>query len=249
MVFIGGVGDDNNDYNFWTTSTVREDTYTGTSGDLGSPGTIGNQQTLPVELSSFTAVYLQNENGNGFVMLDWITATETDVQGFNIYRSENNDFSTVGNNINASLISGQGNSSEPHSYLFEDITANVFIPYFYWLEVVDYGGESQYHGPYEYIPGDIDGDHETDIYNVNKLFANYPNPAVNFTTIKYQLKGSVLEQDATIRIYNVLGQLVKTVEGSNRVAEFDVKDLSSGIYLYNLKTSNFNETKKMLISR
>lgn len=211
---------------------------------------LGSQDfTLPVELSSFTAVYTNNESGNDFVTVKWETASETDVNGFNIYRSEYDDIGTVGNHINSYLIPGHGSTSDPHIYLFEDIAADVHIPYNYWLEVVDYGGIQEYYGPIKYVPGDIDGDQIVDVYDATILFSNYPNPAKNLTTIKYQLKGSVVEQDASIRIYNILGELVKIVKGNKGKAELDVSDLATGIYLYQLKTSRYNEVKKLIIVR
>ena len=49
MIFTGGVLDDNNNYNNWTTSSLRELSYTGTTGDLGSPGSNGTGQNLEVQ--------------------------------------------------------------------------------------------------------------------------------------------------------------------------------------------------------
>jgi PKD repeat protein len=46
MVFTGTPSMDNNDFHNWTTATVRENTYTGTTGDKGSPGTNGTGQNL-----------------------------------------------------------------------------------------------------------------------------------------------------------------------------------------------------------
>ncbi len=46
MVFTGAPSADNNDYANWTTATVREPSFTGTTGDKGSPGTNGSDQNL-----------------------------------------------------------------------------------------------------------------------------------------------------------------------------------------------------------
>lgn len=46
MVFTGSAVDDNNNPNFWATANLHEPSYTGTSGDDGSPGSNGNQQNL-----------------------------------------------------------------------------------------------------------------------------------------------------------------------------------------------------------
>jgi hypothetical protein len=46
MVFTGLASDDNNDGNLWIEADLRENTYVGATGDLGSPGTNGNHQQL-----------------------------------------------------------------------------------------------------------------------------------------------------------------------------------------------------------
>ena len=46
MVYTGAADGDNNDSSLWAEATSREDNYTGTEGDLGSPGAEGNQQSL-----------------------------------------------------------------------------------------------------------------------------------------------------------------------------------------------------------
>lgn len=47
LIFTGTASDDNNDATFWTTSTIRENGYLGTSNtDKGSPGTNGYMQNL-----------------------------------------------------------------------------------------------------------------------------------------------------------------------------------------------------------
>jgi len=216
--------------------------WTTTNEDAG-------EVTLPVELTSFSAVYTINESGNEFVSVNWSTASETDLQGFNIYGSENDDFSMAGDHINSSIISGAGTTTEPQNYSFIDDIVNPYQIYYYWLEAVDFGGISEYYGPVKYVPGDSDGDQEVDLYSSTILYNNYPNPAIHTTTIKYKLKGSILNQNAIISIYNIKGELVQEIEGIKGKAEFDGSDLSTGIYFYQLKTSNYNEVKKMIIIR
>ncbi|MBN1340377.1 MAG: lamin tail domain-containing protein [Bacteroidales bacterium] len=49
MIFIAGVDEDNNIGQNWITAQERELTFSGTSGDKGSPGTNGNGQNLLLE--------------------------------------------------------------------------------------------------------------------------------------------------------------------------------------------------------
>ena len=86
------------------------------------------------------------------------------------------------------------------------------------------------------------------------LFQNYPNPFNPSTTIEYELPkpGSV-----EVRILNVAGQLVKTldrsfqVEGPHTVI-WDGKNnsghsVASGVYFYQLSYENAPLTRKMLL--
>jgi hypothetical protein len=81
------------------------------------------------------------------------------------------------------------------------------------------------------------------------LDQNYPNPFNPTTNIKF----SIPEDDnVTLKFYNSMGQVVATyVDGFMKAgvynAEFVGNDLSSGIYFYTLTTSNFVETKKMML--
>ena len=88
---------------------------------------------------------------------------------------------------------------------------------------------------------------ELDFLTDTKLLGNYPNPVLSSTTIKYQLRGSFAQQNAKIRVYNIQGKLVKTIDGKNGKAELDVSELPTGIYFYQLKTKDFNEVKKMVL--
>jgi fibronectin type 3 domain-containing protein len=88
------------------------------------------------------------------------------------------------------------------------------------------------------------------------LKQNYPNPFNPETIIEYNLpKGCQVE----MVVYNVLGQKVRTLieehqkPGRHRVLwdgrDEEGRDVSSGIYLYRMKTSEFAQTKKMILLR
>ena len=205
--------------------------------------------TLPVEIlaGSFNALYTINDAGMEYVTVNWSTVTETDINGFNIYRSTVDDISTAGNHVNTSLIPGYGTTTEIHDYAFEDITADVYSTYYYWLEVVEINGQQIFHGPVTFIPEE-DNPHLADI-PTTMLFGNYPNPVTNNTTIRYQLQGPLADQDATIYIYNILGELVRKVNGEDREAVLDVSELPTGIYFYKLETDTYHSVKKMIIVR
>ena len=78
---------------------------------------------------------------------------------------------------------------------------------------------------------------------------NYPNPFNPSTTIIYTLPK---EEMVTLRIYNILGQVVRTLVNQNQAGgtytvNFNASDLTSGIYFYNIQAGNFNQVKKMIL--
>ena len=92
-----------------------------------------------------------------------------------------------------------------------------------------------------------------------KLYQNYPNPFSTSTTISFNL-ATDLRGLTQIKIYNIKGQLVRTLtQITNNKSPitnvvWDGKDesgrqLPSGIYFYRLHTDTFTSTKKCIILR
>jgi len=88
----------------------------------------------------------------------------------------------------------------------------------------------------------------------DNLSQNYPNPFNPSTTIEFSLKE---RGHVSLKVYNVNGQLVKTILNEDHAAGADVKPwdgrndagqpVSSGVYFYKLVTNNFSQTKKMVL--
>lgn len=83
------------------------------------------------------------------------------------------------------------------------------------------------------------------------LFNNYPNPFNPSTVISYQLPQSSF---VTLKVYDVLGNEVATLvnelqSAGTKNVTFKLKDkeISSGIYFYQLKAGSFVQTNKMLL--
>jgi hypothetical protein len=89
-----------------------------------------------------------------------------------------------------------------------------------------------------------------------RLYQNRPNPMVNSSVIEFQIPTA---QNVSLRIYNVAGQLVKTLvdmkkdAGIHRVYWNGLDDkrqsVSNGIYFYQLESETETLMRKMVITR
>jgi hypothetical protein len=202
--------------------------------------------TLPVQLSSFNAVY-SNDAGLEFVQVNWATSTETDVLGYNVYQSIADEFDDA-MKINAGLIPGQGTTTVGHSYSYDDLDADIGLRNYYWIEQMDYSGLSELFGPAVYIP-EGGGEPGPDDFTESRVLQQYPNPVENNMKIEYQIKGSADQQDAVIYIYNMKGEFVDTVFGQNGIAEIDLSHYATGVYFYRLQDTSLGETYKFVVIR
>lgn len=89
------------------------------------------------------------------------------------------------------------------------------------------------------------------VVNNYKLFQNYPNPFNPSTSIRYQIPEAGL---VTLRVCDLLGREVATLVDEFRNAgsyevEFDAGNLASGVYIYQLRVSDFITSNKMIILR
>jgi len=96
------------------------------------------------------------------------------------------------------------------------------------------------------------GNTEEELLTKNLSFSldqNYPNPFNPATMIKYQLQKN---GNVTLKVFDILGNELKTLvnefkEKGEYTAQFDASLLPSGMYLYQIKASDYIATKKMLL--
>ncbi len=133
----------------------------------------------------------------------------------------------------AKLVSGSG---------LIDKGTNVGLPY---------AGSAPDIGPFEY--GKI-------IVSVNDvqpkatsfaLSQNYPNPFNPSTVINYQI---LTDNVVSLKVYDMLGKEVKTLVNEYKHAgsysvTFDAHNLTSGIYLYELRAGSFVRMNKMILMK
>ena len=263
---------------YWVTADISgtatgDDNINGTidvSGDLSITGgtlngssnygklNAGSDASLPVELSIFTAQFL-----NGVPTLYWKTESETDNIGWFIYRNTEEEFDSAVR-INNSLIPGYGTTTEPHDYIYKDIELDA-IPgktYWYWIQSVDFGGWLHLQAPKSVlIPDNIPGHNIPTIPILYGLHQNKPNPLCigrGSTKISFVLPKTSM---AEVKIYNIRGELVKDLYNDIAYGDDEVKITwdgrdengtlqSAGIYLYQLKVNGKTyEVKRLIILR
>jgi hypothetical protein len=128
-------------------------TFPGVSvGDLGSNFTVAttNNTDAPLGPDAPTAVTMSGMTARPQVdglHIEWSTAMELDVYGFDVYRSTGPAETPV--KLNAELIPAQaigGSFGADYSYI--DATAQPGVTYYYWLEVQQIEGPERF-GPQE----------------------------------------------------------------------------------------------------
>ncbi len=208
--------------------------YVGTTNtDISTPNThtisIGNNP-LPVELASFTATTNRNN-----VTLSWSTSKETNNQGFDVERSVagENNYAKVG------TVAGNGTTTDLKNYNFSERvnTGN----YSYRLKQIDFNGNFEYHN--------LSGEVNVGVPSEYAMSQNYPNPFNPSTKIDYDIP---TDGNVAIILYDMSGREVSKLVNEFKPAgyytvNFNASNLSSGMYFYRIASSNFSQTKKMVL--
>lgn len=182
----------------------------------------------PVELNSFTA----NQNDNNIV-LNWSTSTETNNQGFEVQRKQDNEYYTIG------FVQGNGTTNEMNNYSFIDQNVSPGF-YSYRLKQVDFNGSTEYSNEIQI---------EVTTPATFVLNQNYPNPFNPSTRIKFSIPSS---EFVNLSVFNLVGEKVGELineilnEGEYNLT-FDASHLPSGIYIAKLSAGNSNQSIKMTL--
>jgi hypothetical protein len=188
-----------------------------------------DETNLPVELSSFSAIVLDNA-----VRINWRTETEVNNYGFEILRSAQNDvWDKIG------FVQGHGNSNSPKDYSFidESVTGGK---YFYKLKQIDTDGKFEY---LKVIEVDLSSPAKFE------LSQNYPNPFNPVTTIRFTLP---LPGNVKLILYNILGEQVAELVNEFKdvgvhTINLNASELNSGLYIYKIESNGFVQSRKMML--
>ncbi|HEY3293877.1 MAG TPA: T9SS type A sorting domain-containing protein [bacterium] len=194
----------------------------------------GCDQILPVEMASFEASV-----SDGAVVVEWRTASESQVSSFEISRSVNgSDWQSL------VTVNSQGSSPSGFSYRYTDASVIAGTPYSYRLAIHELDGSTvQFSHIASATPNAA---HQAASY---ELAQNYPNPFNPTTTISYTLKEAGM---VNITVFDVMGRTVATLARSAQTSgvhsvSFDGTGLSSGVYFYRLESGSFTDMRKMML--
>lgn len=220
------------------------------SGGLSDPVFIQEADaTLPVVLSSFTAI----PEAEGWVKLNWITESETNLTGFYLLR---NRLQNLGSALRISPLINALNSSTPTAYHYHDTEIESGGYYYYWLQSVDYDGSIAFSTPVSVYLNTEDVDDIPELPMRTELKSIFPNPFNPSTNITYAISETSTVQ---IDIYNARGQKVKTlVQQTQAPAYYQIswqgddehgKRCASGIYLIKLKVGELSFGRKIVLAK
>ncbi len=210
----------------------------------------GDDNSLPVTLSSFNAVHTSGCR----VQLTWSTASETEMNGFNVFRNSRNE------EINAELVNSSiirsNNVASGSEYNFCDIDVDHSSTYYYWLESVSLNGSSNIYGPVcVTISEEKDKETPQEFTNLG-IKGIYPNPFNPETNIDYSVKE---DTPVVISVFNLKGQKVKSLvdktvsAGDHKIIWQGDSDsgssVSSGVYFVKMITGNHIETRKIVLMK
>lgn len=219
-----------------TGATCTGETFGATAGTAGSTLTNLNipfsaipacNTVLPVNLSSF-----EGRNIGSAVSLDWKTFSESNNQGFEVqrYNNQSTSFETIG------FVNGNNNSNEVKKYNFKDYDPQSGEN-FYRLNQLDFDGNSAFSTIVNV---------KFDKKETNEIFI-FPNP-LNAETQELQI---VLKEQSAIQvqIFNQFGNSIfeeKFAEKST-FQKIKLEKTSKGIYTVKVSTSYGTFFKKIVI--
>jgi Secretion system C-terminal sorting domain len=178
---------------------------------------------LPITLVSFNVF-----NKNKTAELNWTTASEQNSSHFEVERSfDGKNFTKIGE------VKAAGNSTSSVNYVFKDAFYTEGSHY-YRLKQVDLDGKFDYSAI------------RTVSFDTDKTITIFPNPAKN--VIHIQLSTPSVNS-FNMAIYNLQGQLVKTINKRETSEIYNISDLNEGVYFAQIIAGSVTKTIKLVIEK
>ena len=202
-------------------------------------------QSLPVELRSFTA-----EEGDGTIILKWVTESETDNLGYILERkTAATDWQQIASYQTHDALKGAGNTSSRTEYAFTDVNVFTGETYRYRLSDVDFMGTITIQDVLEIKL--------TEAPEKTELEPAFPNPFNPETKIGYKLAE---DAEVTLKVVDLMGRTVTHIlEGRFQKAgsynyfwngKDDMGRLQpSGVYVLVLNAGYVTKVQKVMLVR
>ena len=194
-----------------------------------------NGSPLPVELVSFNGL----ADGNA-VLLQWETASETNNAGFFVEMAAVSPSGIAPVFEQQGFVDGAGTTeaAQTYTYRIPNLDPDTYL---FRLKQVDYDGT------FEYSP-EIELDLEVPASHfLSPAYPNPFNPQAQFRLAVQQ------RQHVNIALYNVRGQLVKTLFDDvldahvTRTFTLDGSSLQSGLYVYRVTGERFVDSQRVML--
>jgi len=215
----------------------------GTYSALGSTDYVTNPEPQYIPYVEHPIIYISVSNDNGTSWAEPIKLTDLALEGINVYPYCCSKIKDIGGGWGQLVI-----------YYLDDYVFNSTVS----LGInPDAGAMLKYMVVnIDFNISSVDPNHSNPASIIS--MRNYPNPFITSTRISFSAVKDI--KNSIIKIYNVKGQLVRTLEPtadsspSTGYAIWDGKDnnnynVANGIYLYKLETNNGTIAKKMLLVR
>ena len=184
---------------------------------------------LPLSLTKFTG-----SKQNGIIKLNWQTDFEQSIKYYEVQKSNNGvDFKKIG------IVNAVGNSIVSQSYFYDDaeMLGNIF---YYRLKIVEENGTSKLS--------------KIVIFKSDKGIITStisPNPFYSFINVDFETDNA---QNITIRLYDLMGRIVKNTtlsarKGNNTFKVSALEALPGGSYIIEMIAGGERVFKDILLKK
>ncbi|MFC1760324.1 FlgD immunoglobulin-like domain containing protein, partial [Candidatus Neomarinimicrobiota bacterium] len=219
----------------------------GATSDGEIEGYLIPENSLPVELSSFTATAAIDG-----VHLNWTTESETENLGFILERrTEGTDWTEIASYKTDDGLLGQGSTPSATDYEYLDNLVQAGTEYEYRLADVDHHGVVTYQATRSVT---VEQTPLTSLVKDFTVLPAYPNPFNPITTIRYGLED---DGRVTVDIYDISGKLISTLQDKNQTQGWHSitwngtnqhgKQVPAGLYLSRITSGNEVKTIKLML--
>jgi hypothetical protein len=197
-------------------------------------GGFDNNQSLPLQLLSFTA-----RRNNKDVKAEWITASEYNVDRFEVQVAKGNLEYQLQHFITLGFVSSLGNSSSQQTYSYLDVEANKSGVRYYRLKIIERDGTISYSAIRPVV------------FSNDVPWLLYPNPSNGIFNLSFQASDG---DRVDVKLYDAAGKMIKRYNnratGFIQKLEIDLNDPSFATGMYLLEAVAGNEKKSFrLIKR